>query len=970
MLGAVKPFSLPVMIARLALGVPILLLPWFFGGVQPRHQLWLAAGVFVALGCYLFAHAAGRITDRPLPVAFVPLILALALGTSQLLPLHPALLSTFSPQANHLWNTLLPSADIDSTAPQPKSEIQHPKSEIVLAHSLGVSASRVGETISLYPASTRYDLSLLVLAVAVFFVGTRLFVDDRVLLVLLVLVAINGAALSFFGLIQQMRWNGLLFGTIPLTEGGVPFASFVNRNNGAGYLNICLAASLGLTVWSFSNPQERKARSYATTPWQKATQFVSDLNAARLFSLALMMLIFGGLVCAMSRGAWVAAIGAAVITVCAAYFTRRTGLGALLLVATLVGGFGLIEWIGKTEAVQQRFQTLLTQGEYPDGRLSHWQDSLATASDFLATGSGLGTYRFIYKMYEQNAAPLWYYHAENQYVEALVEGGIPGLLLMLSMIVLVAVASWRLLHTNMPRLQPTLLSTAQVAGTASSYLQKQASALPKPTREKRVESSAGAPLSDSESQAGASGPARTSPALYFPLGIFGLFAISSQAINSAFDFGLYLPANMALLALISGIVVAYAVRGTRSKGRDSRSQVRGARSASQVLRAAPRSLQTASRLSPITAALLAFAIALCFAEIQSTSRAQAALSGTELADAPDAISLVAVDKQIARLAAVLAARTDDAELHQRSAQLWIYRFRLEALPNLKKRYPEDTDLNWLWSSTSTLRLHASVHQLRRQDLTFHLDELRRASDVQANLPNAVRHLLLARRSCPLLVRTHLLLAETAPAISEHADDRLNLKRARRLAKGSYDSLIECGLLEFQAGRPERACDAWRRAIEIHPKRVGQLLAVARDLVDLEAYIVQLLPASPELLVEVIRQHLVDEMQPSLRQRILQRASELVETTANAQEVENIYLRGAILALSHNYRGAIDQYTLALQLAPRRTAWRFELTQLLQSTGRLDDAQEQVAICVRMEPKNHQYQALQQDILDQAVSREL
>ena len=96
----------------------------------------------------------------------------------------------------------------------------------------------------------------------------------------------------------------------------------------------------------------------------------------------------------------------------------------------------------------------------------------------------------------------------------------------------------------------------------------------------------------------------------------------------------------------------------------------------------------------------------------------------------------------------------------------------------------------------------------------------------------------------------------------------------------------------------------------------------------------------------------------------------METTANAQEVENIYLRGAILALSHNYRGAIDQYTLALQLAPRRTAWRFELTQLLQSTGRLDDAQEQVAICVRMEPKNHQYQALQQDILDQAVSREL
>ena len=371
--GAPDRSSAPVFVAQLVLGLTVLLLPWFFGGVQPRHQLWLAVAILVALACYLVAQTSGRFIDRPLPLALVPLILALLLGVGQLLPLPATVLAVFSPQGSHIWKTFVPAED---PGPAAIASDQERASETALAHSLGVSAAAAHHPISLYPASSRYDLSLLVLAVAVFFVGTRLFAEDRVLLGALALVAINGAVLSFFGLIQQMRWNGLLFGTVPLTEGGVPFASFVNRNNGAGYLNMCLAASLGLTVWAFSTPAVQKTRAYATTGWQRVRQFVSDLNAVRLFSLMLVMLIFAGLICSMSRGAWVAATGAALITVLAVYLTKRTGLGALLLVAILAGGFGLIEWIGQTKAVKQRFETLLWQTEYPDGRLSKIHFSL------------------------------------------------------------------------------------------------------------------------------------------------------------------------------------------------------------------------------------------------------------------------------------------------------------------------------------------------------------------------------------------------------------------------------------------------------------------------------------------------------------------------------------------------------------------------------------------------------------------
>jgi hypothetical protein len=48
--------------------------------------------------------------------------------------------------------------------------------------------------------------------------------------------------------------------------------------------------------------------------------------------------------------------------------------------------------------------------------------------------------------------------------------------------------------------------------------------------------------------------ARPRPGQSYALGIAGTFALSSQAIHALFDFGLYLPANMLLLALICGAV--------------------------------------------------------------------------------------------------------------------------------------------------------------------------------------------------------------------------------------------------------------------------------------------------------------------------------------------------------------------------------------------------------------------------------
>ena len=125
-------------------------------------------------------------------------------------------------------------------------------------------------------------------------------------------------------------------------------------------------------------------------------------------------------------------------------------------------------------------------------RLEHWQDALRGVPDFLTTGSGLGTYRFIYRRYQDSFQEGWYYHAENQYLEALLEGGLIGLGLLCGCLLVAACGLWLLLR-------------------------------------------------------------RAESPVALALGVTGGFALVSQALQSCFDFGLYLPSNSILFASLLGL---------------------------------------------------------------------------------------------------------------------------------------------------------------------------------------------------------------------------------------------------------------------------------------------------------------------------------------------------------------------------------------------------------------------------------
>lgn len=466
-----------------ALGA-VLASPWLFGGVQTGVQVGLLRTIAVALGCGALAWSLGTARRESAPRGFAPLMLVLllgiALGAIQLLPLEQAVVQSLSPGSAR-WR-----APIEREGPDGAS-------------AAGAIAAAERAPISLSPASTRQDVFRLVAVAGTFLTGAMVFATCRARLWLCGLLGLNGAAFALFGLAQRLSWNGKLYWTVPLPEGGGPFAAFVNRNHAGSYLTLCLAGALGFSVWALGRGAalEEDGSEWSPTPWFRWRQTFARLDATSLLGLIVAALIGGAVFCTLSRGAVLAMLGGFLMIGLVALRSRKAILPLAPMAVVLALAVVLVGWVGLDEALRARLLALRDTNVLAQARFPHWRDGMRAGFEFFPLGSGLGSYRHAYRPYQGRLDEQWYFHAENQYVEAFVEGGLPGCLLLAAALFFGLRVCLRLLHTARDR------------GTAA-------------------------------------------------FGMAALFALMSQAIHACFDFALYLPANWLLLALITG-----AAAGTR-----------------------------------------------------------------------------------------------------------------------------------------------------------------------------------------------------------------------------------------------------------------------------------------------------------------------------------------------------------------------------------------------------------------------
>ena len=288
------------------------------------------------------------------------------------------------------------------------------------------SGLRAGPT-SFFPSGSCLALMRLLFGVISFFLGWRLFARFREQQWLWVVLAVSGAAQSFVGIVQRITWSGKLLWTYELTQGGHPFASWVCRNNAGLYLNFCLAGALGLLVAVF-NREKFKQDYRSVLPRARGEQgridfflfHMSKLNFPRAATLLLTLLIFLGISGSFSRGA---ALGTFCGLLALAVLKRRVGVTLISATVLFFGGGFLFDWLGFAEPLNARFDTeaILSEGDF---RIQHWLTAMQAFLKRPLWGFGSGAYRYAYLSYETRFNEHWFFNADNQYVEWLVEGGL------------------------------------------------------------------------------------------------------------------------------------------------------------------------------------------------------------------------------------------------------------------------------------------------------------------------------------------------------------------------------------------------------------------------------------------------------------------------------------------------------------------------------------------------------------------
>jgi len=363
--------------------------PWAFGSVEAWAQLGLDVGV--VLLALLWA-LGGRPLDRRWAVCCLP---SLALGALVLLallqaaPLPEGLLRALSPATARLRSSLIPRVG-----------------ELV-GGDPGPSVPLPAATLSQDPEATLHTAAWLAAAWIVLQSVLNLSSRREALRRFSLALAINAAALALYSLVQALTWNGKIYGwrASPYSSAG----PFVSHNHLAAYLNLGLGLTLGFLLAPRENQRGRKLWSaYAAT------------------------LIVAGIVVSLSRSGFIAMAGGGL-----GLFLWRRPRGARLwfslgTLALLIPLFLVV--VSRAVPFQGRLATLLTSSSYGE-RTQIWRDAIRAWPGVPAWGTGLGSFAAAAAPYFGHATGVTYTHAENEYIEWLVEGGVVGLGLAMAFVV-------------------------------------------------------------------------------------------------------------------------------------------------------------------------------------------------------------------------------------------------------------------------------------------------------------------------------------------------------------------------------------------------------------------------------------------------------------------------------------------------------------------------------------------------------
>jgi O-antigen ligase len=275
--------------------------------------------------------------------------------------------------------------------------------------------------ISEAPYASLAALFAVIPAIAAFLATEKLSVSPRALAITI----IAGMTLSIFLAAVQRAGGANSWAYLQTYHGIGGIGFFANKNHMGTLLLVGIPMASALVV---SPRSERRTSTFAR----------------RGIALSLIALVAVGIVLNGSRAA--AGLAVPVILASAMLFPQGLRWRKLLVGASAVALALAVVLVAQSPIASGDSDSASGQEVQ---RLQIWTITARAAQDAAPVGTGLGTFEQIYRQYEDPDSVTTHYvnHAHNDYLEILLEAGVPGLLLMglfLAWWVVATVRIWRL----------------------------------------------------------------------------------------------------------------------------------------------------------------------------------------------------------------------------------------------------------------------------------------------------------------------------------------------------------------------------------------------------------------------------------------------------------------------------------------------------------------------------------------------
>jgi O-antigen ligase len=374
-------------------------LPW------ASHVPWaaslLVSAVYALLTIWLMLAAGGmvRLDPRRATRLLWPLLIWLLwIGwiACQIIQINPETLASYSPQAFGQWQFV---ADAGLVSPS------------TISISSGVTVDALLLTLSYFGL---YWLIVLMCWRQ----------PERLRLVLGALV-LSGLLQALYGSLMTLSSVEYGFLAKKVYYTGFATGTFVNRNHLAGYLELTAAAGVGLILADLLPARE-------TTTWrQRISDLITLLFSNKLRVRVALCIMAIGIVLTRSRMGNTAFFVS--LCVCGlAYILlreRQLAVKAILLFASLLLVDVLIvsNWFGLSNVVDRIEKTELAT----ESRVQLNDELQPVVVAYAKTGSGLGTFAQAYAPFRSASMSSYMDHAHNDYLEFIIEVGLPGFVILL-----------------------------------------------------------------------------------------------------------------------------------------------------------------------------------------------------------------------------------------------------------------------------------------------------------------------------------------------------------------------------------------------------------------------------------------------------------------------------------------------------------------------------------------------------------